>query len=347
MIEDAAQTGTEEETVVVEVPAVEATVTETPAAQTDDPAAGIAALREQIANYEQRVKDAESARDDERRAREIEQRARAAAEQRAGQSHNEAADYQRRAQETQYDSVVNALAAANSQLIHHKAAYKIAFEAGEIEKLADISGEIGITASRIKTLEDGRAEIEARNRDNAVRDTRPAPQESEAEQRARWINALPPKSAAFVRSHYEKYFNDKQFASMVAGAHQLAIGRGMADGTDEYIKFIEEQTGLRKPEEPAQRTEGGAAVAAATTTPVTQPAPTSAAAATTARRSPTPAAPAAGTSAATVGNKTTRQIALTAEERSLAKTLDMSEAAYAQRKQELIDEGRIGPNAVH
>lgn len=332
--EDDVPDATDDE-VIVETPDSGVTETEVVVEKPvdDDPAAGIAALRLQIEKYEERAKTQQRDLEEERRHREQDRLARVEAERRARVSQTEARETDKQAREARWDAVVNALSAAQGQLVQQKSAYKQAMIDSDFDKAADIAAEIGVVAGRISQFEAGKAEMEALNRSRPAgpaEDTDDNPQET-------FINRLPPRSAAWVRQHRDRYFNDARFQNMVAGAHQLALGRGIQPESDSYFKFIEEETGVReRPAETVDLREETRAAAAPTT------APTSAAATAQPRRSPTPSAPAASGAPTSTRPTGTVSVELTQEEREFCRVNDIPEANYAKQKKSLRDEGLIG-----
>lgn len=319
--------------------------TTAPAVDDNSPEAGIEALKRQLADYEARQKDFERLRDQERQTLQQERAAREEAERRAGMAQRDAATQHRERAEAQYDAVVNALAAAEGNMTHRQAELAAAMQEGDFAKVGVLSAEIGKIAARIQRFEEGKAEFELRSKQEpAAPPAPPVPrQQTEAEVRESWINNLPYRSAQWVRSHQDRYWGDERFRAMVAGAHQVAVGRGIAQDSDDYFKYIEEQVGLRSGESTSQST---------TPPPVTElpkaPLPTSAAGQTQGRRTPQPSAPPAGstqTSQRTDSAQTS--VSLTQEEREFCRLNDIPEANYAKQKADLLRERRIGPNAIH
>jgi hypothetical protein len=298
-----------DETIVVEVPA------------DDSPEAGIEALRQQMLAATEHSKAMEAARDEERRGREAERQAREEAERRAQQSANEIANTRRSAADAQYDSVINALAAAQGDLDKVKQAYKTAMSEGDFDKAADHAAEIGLTAARVREFEAGKAAIEQR-RMAPPQDPQPA----NVDEKEAYIRTMPPRTAAWLRRN-DRFFTDSNFRRMVQGAHGIATGRGIAPESDEYFNYIEEQAGLRQPQE--QQT-------------ATAAAPASLAATTTARSSPALSAPAAGSTAAVTRSATQGSITLSPEEREYCRRDGITEAAYAAQKAKLLADGLIG-----
>ncbi len=250
---------------------------ETPAPPPDDsPEAGIEALRQQIADSEARVTAAEKQRERADEARQSERSAREEAERRSAQYRQEADTGRQSAAEAQYDSVVNALAAAQGDLSSYKSGLKTAMAEGDFDKVAELSAEIGMAAARVREFESGKLALEQRR--NAGGDQRQAG----GDERENYIQSRTPRTASWLRRN-DRFFTDRNFQGMVQGAHALAIGRGIEPDSDDYFSFIEEQAGLRQP------------AAAASALPAAPAAPAvSTAATTTQRSSPTPAAPAAG-----------------------------------------------------
>src|SRR4051812_15207109 len=86
----------------------------------DSPEAGIEALRQQMTAAEDARKQAEKERDEARRLGEMDRVARDEAERRAHHSATEAQTRGEKAFQAEYDSVINAAAAANSDLVNAK-----------------------------------------------------------------------------------------------------------------------------------------------------------------------------------------------------------------------------------
>lgn len=295
-----------------------------PAPADDSPEAGIESLRQQIADATRRAEDAEAGRQREQQARQSESQAREEAERRVRQANEENVSTRRNAADAQYDSVVNALAAAESELVNTKAAYKVALSEGDFERAADLSGDIGMAATKVREFQAGKSVLEQRRQAGDQQQQQQQPSDG----REAYIQTMPPRTAAWLRRN-DRFFTDGNFQKMIQGAHALALGKGMQFESDEYFEYIEEQSGLRQP---AQQTQAAA--------------PTTAASATTQRHSAPAmaAAPPAGSTASTSRTSSTT-ITLTAEERDLCRTTGISEAAYAKQKRTLIDEGLINSGA--
>lgn len=288
----------------------------------DSPESGIEALRQQIAEATARAEEAVRARDAERVARQSESQAREEAERRARQMTEEAQYTRRSAHESQYDSVINALAAAQSDLAGIKSRYKDAMAEGDFDKAADLAGDIGLAASRVREFESGKTALDQQRQAGNQQQS----QQSSQDPREDYLRRMPPRTASWLRRN-DRFFSDPTFMRMVQGADAIARGRGIEPESDAYFQFIEEQSGLRDPQTEA-RTDAPAS-------------PLSTAGQTTPPRQA--AAPAAGsTQSATRSTPRAGEVRLTAEERDLCRTMDISEAAYARQKLAALTRGEIG-----
>lgn len=298
----------------------------TPPVVDDSMESGIEALRQQIVAAEETRKQIEKERDEARRLGEGERQAREEAERRAQHFSADAQTKARTASDAQYDSVVNGLAAAQGELTAAKGMLKTAMSEGDFDKVAELSGEIGLVAARVREFEGGKAMLEDRRKNGE-----PASQQ-QGDPKEAYIQKMPPRTAAWLRRN-DRFFTDMKFQQMVQGAHNLAVGRGVPAESDDYFRFVEEQVGLRQPEP----------LAAVTPPAVIVPPAATAATTTAPRQSSIPAAPPAGSTASvtrpSAGGNT---IKLSPEEREVCRVNGITEAAYAKQKIALMAEGRLG-----
>lgn len=300
--------------------------TTSPEAPDDSLEAGIEALRKQLAESQAERDRIKGERDEFERQREVERRAREEAERRARQHENDAGSARVTAEEAQYDAIVNALAAAQAELKDQKIALKVAMTEGDFDKAADISGEIGMIAGRLREFEAGKQHFDAERARRATQPQQPQQPSSATDPREEYLRTRTPRTAAWLRGN-DRFFTDDQWRRSVLSAHDFAVNvRRLVPDTDSYFNFIEEQVGLRTP------------VPAATTAAPEPPPPPA--------RPPTPAAPAAGSThnAARPGTRPD-EVRLSPEEREFCRLNDIPEARYAARKRELIEEGQLG--SVH
>ena len=248
--------------------------------------------------------------------------------------------------QSNYDTIVSSLTAAESQAAHLVSEHAKASADADYAKAAQIQLEMAKVGARIERLEDGKRVLDdQRSREPA----RPAPQQATAPDQIDWnrpwnsaetetvLRGYTPKTAAWIRQH-DKFATSTSFRNQVVAAHQMAVAKEIKPDTDDYFRFVEQQVGISEPDP-----------APATVQPA--PAPKAPVAATvTARKSPVPAAtPSRTTPNASPGTPGGTPITLTAEERKLARqmfTPDVigkqdPDVVYAKQKAALIREGKI------
>lgn len=289
----------------------------------DSPESGIEALRRQIEEVTKRAESAEEERNKERRARESEAQARNEAEQRANRYAEEARVTQRGANDAQYDSVINALAAAQSDLAAAKGEYQTALSEGDFAKAGDLSEAIGVAAVRVREFEHGKTVLERQRQAG----TQNQDQQRQQDPRESYLQRMPTRTASWLRRN-DRFFTDNTFQRAVQGADAQARMKGIEPESDQYFNFIEEQVGMREREQRADE-------------PTSPTNPISPAGNTAPPRMPS--APAAG-STSTAAKSTPRagEVRLTAEELDLCRTLDIKPAAYARQKIAAMASGEIG-----
>jgi len=134
---------------------------------------------------------------------------------------------------------------------------------------------------------------------------------------------LSPRSAAWVRSHPEFARNERLTQKMIA-AHNFVTADGMQPDTDEYFETVERLLGVRAPTASVEAAE----------------APMSAAAAPAQRRSSPAAAPVSRSGTGTGGGGP-NVVRLSADEREMAKMMNMTAEEYARNKLALIKDGKL------
>lgn len=312
--------------------------TEAAAVISDEPQAGVEELKRQLAEAEV----------NRRAALETAQResiARQDAERRAIAAANATTQAQANATNSQYDSIVNALAASEQELANLQAVKATAMEKGDFGESAKIDAHMAKVSARSVNYEAAKIALEEQRKLSPAQPTQQQPQQplqiSPAQEQANFLSSLPAPSADWVRRH-PQFFTDAAFKSKVM--HTAAYAEsvlGLNHNNPDYFRKIEEAVGLAA-------------------TPV-QTAPVSAAAQTKARAStsapavrPAPAATPTRSVPTTNSNVPGQRITLTKEEAEFArqqfpqhKPTDPDPLIiYAKRKMELLREGKIGPNAA-
>lgn len=308
-----------EELVVVDTPATEGDKVAT----APDPA--IEELRRQLdearAEAKRRTDEAET-----------ERRARAAAEQRASQEATRAHEMAKSTEQTQLDSLNNALGRAQSDsvaLVEQKA--KLLAD-GDFVAASKLDIEIGKVAARIENIEAGKIELEKNVKNNADKPREP----SEYEKQEEWLNKQASANQTWIRQHRDRFFGDKDFQNKAIAASQEAVSNGLKVGSEDYIRHVETAVGLRVA--PAQTAQEPAAVVHSAPGPTaTSSSPLSSAAAPR-----PPAAPPSGGSPRDPKSSGGRVLTITADEKKFCELNDIDPVAYARNREEMRKQGLIG-----
>lgn len=253
---------------------------------------GIEALKIQIKNQQKEL--------EEERIR------RSEAERRAQHMSRQASRSEADVQEGNLNLVISAIETIKRDNAMAKRAYAEALAAQNFEAAAEAQEIMSINASKLLTLENGRAALEAKVQSTSREQPReaPPPPVDPVEEVA---SQLSPRSAEWVRRHPEFVRDGRRYTKMI-GAHNMAIGDGLVADTDEYFEYIEKSLGITKPQASAADA-GGEDPTSAAAKPV--------------RRPPPPAAPPSR------GGTNGRSIRLTPEQREAASISGLTEEEYA------------------
>lgn len=83
-------------------------------------------------------------------------------------------------------------------------------------------------------------------------------------------NNTHPKAATWLRNHRDYAVGDPQKNNELVRSHHAALGRGLVMNSDAYFKALEEELGMRQPEEETTETRPAPHVAATPSAPVTR-----------------------------------------------------------------------------
>lgn len=243
--------------------------------------------------------------EDERRARkEAEGRAREAAEQ-ANKAYSEVED-------TNLQLVSNAIDTVRRENDILKSHYKEAMSVGDYDRAAEIQESMGSNSAKLLQLENGKAAMEARPRQQQV-PTYSDPVDN-------FASRLSPRSADWVRKN-PQFVTDQRLQQKMIAAHNLAVADGYRPDSDEYFEFVEDTLKMRRQAQ-NEATSNAESPMSSASRPAPRPAP--------------PAAPVNRSSSPR--NNTVR---LSAAEAETAKMFGMTEQEYAKHKLALKREGKI------
>jgi len=293
------------------------------------------ALQETIDNERKLRQAAEQTALSERQRAESELRQRQQREQELAAAHEDAG-----VRHLQY--IDNEIANSNRELEAYQNEERAALEAGNFEKVAEISTKKMKAAAKLDRFESQKADYEAQRQrfvapttEGRVTEQQPV---NEGDAFSRYVSGFAPAAQAWLRAHPECVpagipgGNATANAKMMKG-HYEALSRNLVPNSEEYFKVIEEATGHRKPEVAAKEE-----VVDDTPPPPTkqQQKPLQRTAAPT--REP-PGSPQTGR---------TRSVTLNKDEMEAARfsmphlTPQQAYAEYAKNKLELESEGKLG-----
>lgn len=255
-------------------------------------------VQEQLKKLQQTLESERQAR------REAEMRARQAAEQ-ANKAYSEVED-------TNLQLVANAIDTVRRENDILKSHYKEAMSVGDYDRAAEIQESMGANSAKLLQLENGKAAMEARPRQQQV--------PSYSDPVDAFASQLSPRSADWIRKN-PQFVTDQRLQRKMIAAHELAVADGYRPDSDEYFEFVEDTLKVRR--QPQNE-----AVAAAES-------PMSSAS----RPAPRPAPPAAPVNRSSSPRSNT--VRLSAAEAETAKMFGMTEQEYAKHKLALKREGKI------
>ena len=239
--------------------------------------------------------------------------------QRANEREVEINRFRNEAQESQYDSVVSALSAANAEAEKAQLDIENALASGDFRAQAEATRRLTKAENNISKLEDGKYEIENRVRES--KNVKAEPVQKVAPNDPVENSTLPPVAKNWLRAHPE-YMNDPRKNTKLQALHWDVIDEGHEQFSPAYFESVERHLGLResapvpvavqqRQPDPQQRT-------SLVSAPVSREAPT-------------------GSS-----TRTASQVRLTANQREAAKLSGITEAEYAKQLVKLEQMTRDG-----
>ena len=149
----------------------------------------------------------------------------------------------------EFSTISNALDAATARGEQLQSEYAKAMESADYATAGKLQMEMGRIASRIETLEAGKNQFEQSRNDKLRQPTPAEPAAPAADPIEADLATRDPQSAAWIRQHTDasgkpRFYTDPQFQARVIGAHNLALGNGMAVNSPEYFEFVERTSGV-------------------------------------------------------------------------------------------------------
>jgi len=246
--------------------------------------------------------------------------ARQAAEQRSRQREVETYQHKIRAEDAEYDAILNAIGSAESEAEAAQRDIAAATETADYKAVADASRRLARAESRLSQLEDGKLAIERAKTEAAAR-AKQAPRQQAAPQQNvtvdQYIDSIPnllPSQRGWLKQHPDAMTDPKKNIR-VQNAHNEAEEQGLQVGTTRYFQFLDQKLGYAKPdtEDDDVADDNNNRAAGQVSAP-----PSRTATSPTGRTSPT-------------------RITLTPEQREIARLSGIDEITYAKNLQKMQD----------
>lgn len=231
-----------------------------------------------------------------------------------------------RADQAEYDAVLNAISAATAEAEQATQELQVAGEAQDWSSIAKAQSKLSRANTRLVQLEDGKIALEARA-ERIKNEPKEQVRIHSGDQVADYIDSMPsllPSQKDWLKQHRDLMTDNKKNIRL-QNAHIDAEEAGHSAGTTQYFQFLEERLGYRKPI--STKTDEDGADDTDDTKPVIVAAPVS-------RETP---------SAATGRPQSATRITLTPAQREAARSAGIDEIEYAKqliRLQEAKKEGR-------
>lgn len=241
---------------------------------------------------------------------------RQAAEQRVRERDQEVSQSKIRAEDAEYDAILNAIGAAESEAETAQRDISIASEAQDAKGVGEASRRLARAEGRLAQLEDGKAAIERAKTAAAARAKEQPQREAQKTTTVdQYIDQLPnllPSQRDWLREHPDA-LTDTRKNLRLQGAHVEAEDQGLRPGTVKYFNYLEERLGYK---EPADEDEGAVEDRDEPRTTVSAP--------------PSRSATNPGT-----GRPSNTRITLTPEQREVARLSGIDEITYARQLQKM------------
>ena len=287
-------------------PIVESKEDEIVIEEAEEPVAEIRKREEPQISVDDGIKALRAELEQERQARFNAERQARDATDRVNQANKEVGDSQLREIDNAIDIIKR-----NEQIL--KQNLRIALAEQDVDRVADIQGEIATSAVNKLQLEQGRTAYEQRLRETPkIEQIRQDPVDVLASQ-------LTPRSADWVRRHPE-YARDPVLYQRMVAAHTLTEIDRIAPDTDEYFEAIENTLRINRKESDMSSSSSNFSSQKARAAP--------------------PAAPVSRQPTNASGTRP-NVVRLTSQEREMASMMGMTDQEYARNKVALIKEGKL------
>lgn len=219
-----------------------------------------------------------------------------------------------RAEDAEYDSILNAIGAAEAEAEKAQQDMALASEAGDHKAIADANRRLARAESRLTQLSDGKVAIEQQKTAEAARikaeRENPKPTTNQkAPTVEEYVDQLPnllQSQREWLKTHPDTITNPRM-NTRLQGAHFEAEDKGLRVGTKAYFEYLEDRLGITTREEEDEVDDK---------TPVSAP-------------------PSRAATNPSTGRQSNNRITLTPEQREVARLSGIDELTYARQLQRL------------
>lgn len=231
----------------------------------------------------------------------------------------------REAEQSQLDSILNALGAAQTEAEAAQGAYEAALASQDYRMAAEAQRKISRAEAKILQLENGKEAYEARIQEQARQlEQQPAqPQQQTPDQIINNMQGLVPSEREWLRKHPELITDPKNNRILEAAFYE-AERRGLQRGTDKYFEFFDERMGFKQTDEDDEMAEEPVRTQQRVSAPPSRSAPS-----------------------VTRGNEAPSKITLSPQQREAAKWAGIDEVTYAKNLLKLQQLKRNGQYTDH
>lgn len=280
-------------------------------------AAAEEAPEDDISDLKRQLEDMRKAQEESelRVSREI--KARQDAERLVHEQEREVFSSRARAEDAEYDAILNAIGAAEAEANGAQQDLALASEAADHKAVADANRRIARAESRLAQLQDGKEAIERQKTSEAARlkAERENPPERTSQKQPtveEYIDQLPnmlQSQKTWLKEHPETITNPRVNTRLQA-AHFEAEDKGLRPGSKGYFSYLEERLGFTDAEEEPNDEEENVK------TPVSAP-------------------PSRAATNPSTGRQSNNRITLTPEQREMARLSGIDELTYARQLQRM------------
>jgi len=190
-------------------------------------------------------KELQAQSEKDKQAREDAERRASAARQEADQARREVTTARTEVADSQVNAIATGLEAAKTESQMAEAAYKAAFDAGDVTAMAAAQRQIARAESKLIRLEEAKADLDARKvrQPTEAEQVRTAP----ADPVEAYISGRTEPTQRWLREHKEWITDSRKNAKLTA-AHHDAVADGLSPDTQAYFDHVEKFIGLKQAE---------------------------------------------------------------------------------------------------